>query len=1226
MADNLSIYIPMDRRLALASRKVLPDRTQGTALFADISGFTPLTEALAMELGAKRGAEELSIRLNNIIDEIIAPVHRFRGSVIGFAGDAILCWFDQDNGSRATAAAFGVQKAMQPFIEIKSPSGTVFSLGIKVAVVSGSIRRFVVGNPDYLLMDVMAGSILEDLAAAEGQAERGDVILDQVTAEMLGDALMVDSWREDKDTGKRYALISKLALDVPDTPWQTLGDNSISLEEETRDWLLPHVRERLHSGLGTFLAELKPAVAFFLRFMGIDYDNDKDAFNKLDQVVQCVESSFQKYDASCTHLTIGDKGSYFCVVFGAPIGHEDDASRACAAALEIKAELNKLDFIDSVQIGITQGKLWAGAYGGKTRRTYDILGDDANLAARLMMAAKPGQILITNRVKNAAGDSYICDELEAIRVKGKTLPIPISQLISTKTYRASKLHAPQFNLPMIGRNKELELIQEKLELACSGKGQVLGITGEAGLGKSRLAAEVINLANQMQFAGYGGEAQSYGTNTSYLAWHNVLRGFFGVDSSMPRQKQIEVLEEEIRHINPTLLQRLPLLGAALNIPIPENDLTSSLNAKVRKSSLEAMLVECIQTQSKKHPLLFVLEDCHWLDPLSHDLLEAVGRAMANTSVFILNVYRPPEIHHLQAPRVTTLPYFTEINLTEFTPQEADQLIQIKLADSFGANTHIAPALHERITTHAAGNPFYIEELLNYLHSLNIDPTDQTILETLQLPSSITSLVLSRIDQLTEYEQTTLKVASVIGRLFSAAMVWGIYPNLGGEQKVREFLSTLQQMDLTVLDTPDPEVSYIFKHIFTQEVAYDSLPHTTQTMLHEMIGEYIEAECVYTLDEYTNILAYHYEHSENKDKKRHYLRKAGEAAQRDYANVAAINYYEKTLPLLDIEEHTDVLLKLGEVHELIGNFKEAAKYYDQALSQSKDLGDRKRQAWVEVALGEFLRKQGKLTEASNTLEHANKLFEEVGDMAGQGQVLHHMGSIADQSGDFETATRLMTESLNIRQQLGDQRQSAYMLGNLGIVAARQGQLEKARSLYEQSLELRREIGDRWGVANVLNNLGFSYLEIGDLKAARPRLEEAVAILRELGDRWYIGNALNNLGNVIRDQGEYTVSKEKYNESLEIYRDLGDKWALAYLFEDAACLAALQGNGVRAIRLRTAASLLRDEINTPLSNREAETLDTVLHPALSLLNPDELTQAEAVGKSMSLEMAISYALEN
>jgi predicted ATPase/class 3 adenylate cyclase len=1085
------------------------------------------------------------------------------------------------------------------------------------------VRRFLVGDPEYILMDVIAGDTLVKLATAEGQANRGEIVLDADTAANLGDILQVTEWRVDEASDQRFAVITHLEGDVPESPWPNIAPDALS-DEVTQAWLLPRIHERLRSGLGEFLAELRPVVALFLRFGGIDYDNDPEAHEKLDTFVGQVEQIFMRYDATATHLTIGDKGSYFCVAFGAPVSHEDDPIRATSAALELHATAARLDYIEDLQIGITQGSLWIGAYGGRDRRTYDVLGDAANLSARLMSIAAPGQTLGTWKVRDATSEAFDWEAMPRIRVKGKSKRLEPSQLLGVKSQSQAHLHIPEYSLPMVGRATELKLIEEKLALAISGKGQIVGIKAEAGLGKSRLAAEAIHQAREKGFVGYAGECQSYGTSTSYLLWQDIWRAFFGLDSNAPVEGQVHKLEQELQSINPALLGRLPLLGVVVNLPISDNDLTGSLSAKLRKSSLESMLVECLQRRANTRPILLVLEDCHWLDPLSHDLIEVIGRAIVNQPVLILMMYRPAEQQRLEAPRVSALPHFTEINLNEFSPEEANQLIQMKLAQFFGPDVDASPALLERITNQAQGNPFYIEELINYFQNLGIDPTDSQALATLDLPDSVHNLVLSRLGQLTEREQITLKVASVLGRLFKAAMVWGVYPQLGDETTVQANLDEIRTQDLTVLDIPDPELTYLFKHVFTQQVAYESLLYSTRAMLHETIGGYIEREYHDSLDQQVFILAHHYENSENQEKKREYLLKAGEAAQRDYANAGAINYYEKALPLLTIEDHTDVTLKLGEVQELIGDFQEAARHYDQALSQSKDLGDRRRQAWVEAAKGEFLRKQGKLAEASEILEHASKLFEEVDDLAGKGQVLHFVGTIADQSGDFEEATRLMTESLHIRQQLGDQRQIASMLANLGIVAARQGQLEKAQSLWEQSLELRREIGDRWGVANILNNLGFSFLEIGDLEAARTRLEEAVVILRELGDRWYIGNALNNLGNVVRNQGEFAVAKEQYNESLEIYAELGDKWALAYLFEDVACLAALQGDGQRALHLCAAASVLREEINAPLTSHEAEKLNATLEPARKRLPPGEDRLADSEGKSMNLEEAIRYAL--
>ena len=171
-------YLPPDRVLAIARSQMLRERTAGAALFADISGFTPLTEALALELGPQRGAEELTVHLNRVYDALIGALERYGGSVIGFSGDAITCWLDGDDGRRAVVAGLAMQTAMQQFAEVHTYSGRVVSLGCKVAIAAGPVRRFVVGDADYLLIDVMAGATLDRLAEAEHAAERGQVVVD----------------------------------------------------------------------------------------------------------------------------------------------------------------------------------------------------------------------------------------------------------------------------------------------------------------------------------------------------------------------------------------------------------------------------------------------------------------------------------------------------------------------------------------------------------------------------------------------------------------------------------------------------------------------------------------------------------------------------------------------------------------------------------------------------------------------------------------------------------------------------------------------------------------------------------------------------------------------------------------------------------------------------------------------------------------------------------------
>ena len=243
--DAAAPYIPMDRRQALAAGRELPTTTAGAALFADISGFTPLTEALARELGPQRGAEELTRQLDLIYSPIIAEVDRYRGSVIGFAGDAITCWFDGDDGRRAVACALAMQQVVRQFGALTTPSGRAITLAIKVAVAAGPVRRFLVGDPQMQRIDVLAGATLFRMAAAEHQAEKGEVVAARRSWPTWADLLTVREWRQD---ARRRTSASRwwpgLTGPVADRSMAAIAAGRID-RGTVRPWLLAAVYERL---------------------------------------------------------------------------------------------------------------------------------------------------------------------------------------------------------------------------------------------------------------------------------------------------------------------------------------------------------------------------------------------------------------------------------------------------------------------------------------------------------------------------------------------------------------------------------------------------------------------------------------------------------------------------------------------------------------------------------------------------------------------------------------------------------------------------------------------------------------------------------------------------------------------------------------------------------------------------------------------------------------------
>lgn len=919
---TIHAYLPQDRLRAIANGVSLPDRTSGSALFADIAGFTALTESLREKFGARQGAEELTKQLDLVYSALIAEIEKYGGSVIGFAGDSMLCWFDasgdRDRGSgfRASSCAFAMQESIREFP----------ALALKVCIASGDARRFVVGDEAIQRIDTLAGATVARTATGEHLANKGDILLEEGTASALGETIQINEWRIDEGSGEKFAVIGRREADDRN---QMHAQNVFRAKTQTVTPVLqalkPYVHravyERETSGQGQFLTEFRPCVALFIRFTGIDYDSDS-AESELDNFIRSVQLIVSRYEGMLMQITIGDKGSYAYINFGAVNAHEDDPRRAVKAALELR---NKTEL--QLQMGITQGLMLAGACGGETRKTFGAMGDDVNLAARLMTTARENEILLSSHVYKAVNEHFTFEARPAVMVKGKSKPIPLYQLVGETRRRAMRLQEPNYSLPMVGRQAELKLIEEKLELAKEGKSQVIGIVAEAGLGKSRLVAEVIRSARRKGFVGFGGTCQSDGLTSPYLAWKTIWTAFFGIDPDDPLNKQVRILEGELEEHSPDRIEALPLLGPILNLEIPDNDFTRDLEPELRKNVLTTLLQNCLSAATRSEPILIVMEDVHWVDALSHDLLEALAKALADCSVCFVLAYRTPKLMRLQAPRIEALPSFTNIKLEEFTPAEGEQAVHAKLAQLYPSRSGAVPSLLvEKLMQRSQGNPFYLEELLNYLRDRGLDPRDSTGLDKIELPDSLHTLVLSRIDQLSEHEKTTLRAASIVGRSFRAAWLTGYYPVLGDLVHVKTDLDKLDSLDITPLDS-EPELAYLFKHIVTHEVTYESLPFAIRAQLHERLAVYLES-----IGASVDMIAQHYGRSNNQGKQREYWLKAGDAAREAFDNEAALDYYKRLQPLIsEPSEQGSLHLKLAEAYYGKGLLAEAREHLRSGLN-------------------------------------------------------------------------------------------------------------------------------------------------------------------------------------------------------------------------------------------------------------------------------------------------------
>ncbi len=1215
--DSADAYLPGDRHQALVAGRPMADRVHGGALFADISGFTPLTEVLAAELGPHRGAEELTNHLNRVFQALIDELYRFRGHVIYFSGDAITCWLDGDDGVRSTACALAMQRRMADVGEVVTPAGVPVRLAMKVAVAVGAARRFSVGDPEIQRIDVLAGRLIDELASTEHLAARGEVLLGASAVAALGERVDCADRRYDERTGGYCAVVRRLGVEVAGGPLP-LAAQPLP-EPVVRQWLLPAVFARVRTGRGEFLAELRPAYPVFVRFGGIDYDNDDAAIERLDQFIRQVQRIFTEYGGNLLHLTLGDKGAYLCGVFGAPQAHEDDAARAATAALRLR-ELDGQGSVTGLQLGIAHGRLRSGTYGHERRRTYTCLGDAVNLAARLMAQAAPGEIYAAEPVRRAAGDGFAWEPLAPLRLKGKAEPV---QAFLLGGLHRSAAHRPAGDAPrLVGRRQELDALAAWLDAAISGNGRIVGIAADAGMGKSRLVAAFADEARRRGAVVAQGECQAYGANISYFVWRDVWTLLLAIDPALPGNEQEQALVAKLAAIDPELAGRAPLLAGVLDLPLADNELTATFDAKLRKTSLEGLLAECLRACARSTPLVVVLEDCHWLDPLSRDLLVVLARALAGMRVLLILAYRPATDVG-GGLGVEQLPHFDEMALKELDREQAAELIAAKLAPMFPTGAAPPATLVDRLGERAQGNPFYIEELVSYLRTQHVDLGHEAAVAALELPESLHSLILGRIDTLEERARRTLKVASVLGRSFRAPVLPGVYPELGALGEVQDDLRVLAAVDLVSIDQEAAQ-SWAFRHVVTQEVAYGSMPFAFRAALHESAGDYIETEGGEPLERNVALLAHHYWHSNNLPKKRLYLGRAGDAAQAAYANASAIDYFERLQPLVDGRERVTVLLKLGRVLELVGDWKRAEKVERDALVLAEEVGDRGGRAASETALAEVARKRARYDEAVALLARAQGGFEDLGDEAGVGRVLHLAGTVAAQRGAYDEAVAKYEASLAIRERIGDRASMAGLFSNLGVVAEYRGDYSAADAYHQRALALRREIGDRWAIGVSMNNLGMIAFLQQRFGEAHDWFRQSMQLSREVGDAWLVAIGHNNLGNATRGLGDYAAACGHYAESLRAYRDYGDRWALAFLLEDIGLLAALVHDAPAALELIGVADAFRASIGTARAPALAKEIDDRLTAAVAGMTDDQCNAYRDRGRALDLGTAVDVAL--
>lgn len=1207
----------MDRRLALARGENLPDRASGAALFADISGFTVLTDTLVQELGRKQGTEEITRHLDRVYTALIAHVHAWRGSVVHFSGDAITCWFgaaaENDASFSAVAAALAMQRDMVNFADVYSPAGQHIPFALRVAVVAGTVRRLVVGDPAEQQLDVLAGGLLAELAEAKGCADIGEVVVSAGVVQQLDEALHISGRRPGKSR-ECFAVVESLdeSHQPVANPWP--ADPGLPLAI-VAPWLPPAVYRRIHqlqSGQGQFLAELRPAAALFLKFADLDYDGSAEAGEQLDQYVRWVQAIAARYEGTLLDVIIGEKGSYLYLAFGPLAAHDDDAARAVAAAVDLQNPPAGLAFAGRPKIGLAWGQIRAGAYGSPRRLVYGALGNAVNLAARLMEQVPAGDSWCDGALYQAARRQWRFDSLPPVAVKGRPEAVPVYRPVG----RVASLLRPGLIRPgkIAGRQAEVTRLVAALDDSSDGMGRVLLIEGEAGIGKSRLVQEFLAMVQEWSMTAFVGAGQSIEQHTPYRAWRDILNSLFGLDSLPPMadsaaERQKKVIAFTQSHA-PDELSRLPLLNELLSLALPETERTAGLDPALRQQNLIALVLALLRAWPGR-PLILVLEDAHWLDSLSWELAVQVERGLRAAGVTLLMVLalRPVDENSRAGQQLLllkrlgqsfTLGQTITIRLSLLPAEAIAALVADRLALVEGG---LPADLAAFIGRRAEGNPFFAEELLLALQEQEVialqpagsGPLNHCVVTGdlaeagQRLPDTLQGLILARIDRLPPERQVVLKVAAVIGRTFSYDLLHHVlnqYRPLA-PAGLDEHLAALLQQDLAHLELPAPDLSYIFKHIITQEVAYQTLLFAQRRQLHHLVADWYEQKAGRETAEsgltpYLPLLVHHYHKAADMEQERRYARLAAEQAIAQYAHAEAITYLTRLLALTPETEPAEryALLLLREAaYHMQGNRAAQAADLDLLVTLSQALADPRWQSEVALRRARYAEAIGDYGAAVRATQNAINLAQESAAVSLVAQGHYEWGVALMRQSEYEAAWNQLETALDYSRAAALPQIEAHCLRMLGVVCSYRGQYEASLPYYEQAHRLYCQVNDRQGESRVLSNLGSSTRYLGDPVAARTYSEQALAISRELGDRKWEGTLLNNLGLDWLDIGDHQSAQSYFGQALQIGREVGVPTVMLLALVNLSGAYARQDQYDAALEYAQQALEIAQELNAP-----------------------------------------------
>jgi tetratricopeptide (TPR) repeat protein len=818
-------------------------------------------------------------------------------------------------------------------------------------------------------------------------------------------------------------------------------------------------------------------------------------------------------------------------------------------------------------MGLNTGLVVVGKIGDNLRMDYTAVGDTTHLAARLQQLAEPGTILVSDATRRLVQTEVLVEAVGPLQVKGKTEPIMAYTVVALGPRRSRFGKAEGRTLtPFVGRQRELAHLQELLAQAEGGRGQVVGIVGEPGVGKSRFLYEFHQSLAGRRVTYLEGRCLSYGGAIPYLPVLDILRENCGItDTDTP-----EAIAEKVRFglqevgMNPEewAPYLLHLVGvkegtAQLAVLSPEAIKTRTFET-LRQMSLKG---------SRRRPLIFVVEDLHWIDKTSEDYSASLVESLAGAPILLLASYRPG-----YRPPWLEKSYATQMALRPLSPPDSLKLVQSTLQ-----RETFAEPVAQVILGKAEGNPFFLEELTRAVEEHGgLGPS-------LAVPDTIQEVLMARIDRLPDEPKRLLQTASVLGREFSLRLLGAIWEGPGGlEAHLRE----LTRLEFLYEQSGGEEPVYVFKHALTQDVAYESLLTSRRGALHAAAGQAIERLFADRLEEVDDRLAHHYSKTDQSGKAAEYLTRFAEKAARAYAHAEAVAALEEAfghlerLPSQGRDRHLiDLLLRQARSFYFLGRFQETLDLLLPQEERLAQLGDPSLSSPYYFWLGHAFSYLGDQERAAQSAQRALEEAKRSGDAATIGRAYHVLTRVGFWSGqplqviehgrqgvlwlerteerywlgmihwfigfnyflmgEFDAALEAEARAHAIGEAIGDPRLRTFSAWTTGIIYAAMGEGQAGIEACQRGLQLSP---DPVNTTAALGFLGYAYLESGDSAHAIPVLEQAVQQLGQFRFRQLQGWFTAWLSEAYLLNGQIEKARELAVEGLELTRKIKYWWGV------------------------------------------------------------------------------------